>query len=94
MNKIFDSSSAGKTQSLEQGIKLESGLKHVNYSQCITNTENNLSLSQEIDPDNIAKTKKFLDGAIVIAWRDAMTNSRPPALTRTRWVWRLASTLR
>lgn len=43
-----------------------------------------------IDADSIAKTQKLLDQAIVLAWRDIKSNRRPPALTRTRWVWRLA----
>lgn len=44
----------------------------------------------KVDADNVAKTRKLLDGAIALAWRDVMTNRRPPALTPTRWVWRLA----
>jgi hypothetical protein len=40
--------------------------------------------------DALAKTQKFLDRAIVLAWRDVKSNRRPPALTPTRWVWRLA----
>jgi hypothetical protein len=43
-----------------------------------------------IDADSIAKTQKLLDRAIVLAWRDIKSSRRPPALTRTRWVWRLA----
>jgi hypothetical protein len=43
-----------------------------------------------IDADSIAKTQKLLDQAIVLAWRDIKSERRPPALTRTRWVWRLA----
>lgn len=43
-----------------------------------------------IDADSIAKTQKLLDKAIVLAWRDIKSSRRPPALTRTRWVWRLA----
>jgi hypothetical protein len=43
-----------------------------------------------IDADSIAKTRKLLDRAIVLAWRDIKSNSRPPALTATRWVWRMA----
>lgn len=43
------------------------------------------------DASSKAKTRKLLDGAIALAWRDVMTNRRPPALTPTRWVWRLAA---
>jgi hypothetical protein len=43
-----------------------------------------------IEADSIAKTQKLLDRAIVLAWRDIKSSRRPPALTRTRWVWRLA----
>jgi len=43
-----------------------------------------------IDADSIAKTQKLLDRAIVLAWRDIKSSRRPPDLTRTRWVWRLA----
>ncbi len=43
-----------------------------------------------IDADSIAKTQKLLDKAIVLAWRHIKSNRRPPALTCTRWVWRLA----
>jgi len=43
------------------------------------------------DADNIAKTRKLLDGAIAVA-RSAISSSvRPPALTHTRWIWRLAA---
>lgn len=43
-----------------------------------------------IDADTLAKTRKQLDTAIVSAWHTVKTNRRPPALTPTRWVWRLA----
>ncbi|MBW4568767.1 MAG: hypothetical protein KME31_12290 [Tolypothrix carrinoi HA7290-LM1] len=43
-----------------------------------------------IDADSIAKTQKLLDRAIALAWRDIKSSRRPPDLTRTRWVWRLA----
>ncbi|KYC41645.1 hypothetical protein WA1_16490 [Scytonema hofmannii PCC 7110] len=43
-----------------------------------------------IDADSIIKTQKLLDRAIVLAWRDIKSSRRPPDLTRTRWVWRLA----
>ncbi|MEC4811683.1 MAG: hypothetical protein SAK29_00100 [Scytonema sp. PMC 1069.18] len=48
------------------------------------------SAPKMIDANSIAKTQKMLDRAIVLAWRDVKTSRRPPALTRTRWVWRLA----
>ncbi len=40
---------------------------------------------------NIATTRKLLDGAIAAAKYAVNTDVRPPALTATRWVWRLAS---
>ena len=43
-----------------------------------------------IDAATLAKTRKQLDTAIVSAWHTVKTNRRPPALTPTRWVWRLA----
>lgn len=43
-----------------------------------------------IDADTIAKTRKLLDGAIVLAWKDAKSNHRPPAFTRAQWTWQLA----
>lgn len=43
-----------------------------------------------IDAGSVAKTQKFLDRAIVYAWYTVKSERRPPALTRTRWVWRLA----
>ncbi len=43
-----------------------------------------------IEADNVAKTQKLLDRAIALAWRDIKSDRRPPALTSTRWVWRMA----
>jgi pyrroloquinoline quinone (PQQ) biosynthesis protein C len=40
---------------------------------------------------DIAGTQKLLDKAIVMARRDVKSSRRPPALTPTRWVWRLAA---
>lgn len=37
-----------------------------------------------------ATARKLLDGAIVAAKSSVSSLSKPPALTRTRWVWRLA----
>ena len=39
---------------------------------------------------SIATTRKLLDGAIAAAKYTINSNVRPPALTATRWVWRLA----
>ncbi|BAZ47633.1 hypothetical protein NIES4103_02350 [Nostoc sp. NIES-4103] len=44
----------------------------------------------KIDADKIAKTQKLLDRAIAYAWHTVKSDRRPPKLTRTRWVWRLA----
>ncbi|MBU7583612.1 MAG: hypothetical protein KAF91_11990 [Nostoc sp. TH1S01] len=43
-----------------------------------------------IEADTLTKTKKLLDHAIVSAWHAVKSDRRPPALTPTRWVWRLA----
>lgn len=40
--------------------------------------------------DSAAKTGKLLDGAVAHAWSTMKSRHRPPALTRRRWVWRLA----
>ncbi|WP_236147047.1 hypothetical protein [Scytonema millei] len=45
---------------------------------------------KSVDASNKAKTQKQLDGAIALAWSRVKTRRRPPALTPTRWVWRLA----
>jgi hypothetical protein len=37
-----------------------------------------------------ATTRKLLDGAILAAKNTVLSSSRPPALNRSRWVWRLA----
>lgn len=50
----------------------------------------NSSRQKIIDADAVAKTRKLLDGAIVSAWHAVKSDRRPPALTPTRWVWRLA----
>jgi hypothetical protein len=43
-----------------------------------------------IDADSVAKIQKVLDRAIVSARYAVKSDRRPPALTPTRWVWRLA----
>ena len=40
---------------------------------------------------SIATTRQLLDGAIAAAKYAIKSNLRPPALTSTRWIWRLAS---
>ena len=45
---------------------------------------------KSVNADSVAKTRKLLDGAIALAWHHVKSNRRPPALTPTRWVWRLA----
>ena len=39
---------------------------------------------------SLATTQKLLDGAIAAAKYATQSNVKPPALTPTRWVWRLA----
>lgn len=43
-----------------------------------------------IDADTLAETRKLLNNAIVSAWYAVKSERRPPDLTPTRWVWRLA----
>jgi hypothetical protein len=43
-----------------------------------------------IDADTLAETRKLLNNAIVCAWYAVKSERRPPSLTPTRWVWRLA----
>lgn len=45
---------------------------------------------QMVGAGSAATTRKLLDGAIALARSAVSSSSRPPALTRTRWVWRLA----
>jgi hypothetical protein len=40
--------------------------------------------------DTIARTQKLLDRAIAYAWHTVKSDRRPPKLTPTRWVWRMA----
>ena len=42
------------------------------------------------ETSNIATTQKLLDGAIAAAKYTVNSDARPPKLTATRWVWRLA----
>ncbi|WP_414561819.1 MULTISPECIES: hypothetical protein [unclassified Anabaena] len=44
-----------------------------------------------IDTETLTNTRKLLNNAIISAWYAAKTERRPPALTPTRWVWRLAA---
>jgi len=48
------------------------------------------SARRTADTDSVAKIRQLLDGAIALAWKDVKPYRRPPALTRARWVWRLA----
>ena len=50
----------------------------------------NLTRVHRPDLGTAAKTRKLLDGAVAFAKRAVSSSSRPPALSRTRWVWRLA----
>jgi pyrroloquinoline quinone (PQQ) biosynthesis protein C len=42
------------------------------------------------DANKIANTQKLLDRAIAYAWHTVKSDRRPPKLTPTRWVWRMA----
>ncbi|MEH1815254.1 MAG: hypothetical protein V7K26_33560 [Nostoc sp.] len=48
------------------------------------------SVSKISDAESIAQTQKLLDRAIAYAWHTVKSDRRPPKLTRTRWVWRMA----
>ncbi|WP_414564797.1 MULTISPECIES: hypothetical protein [unclassified Anabaena] len=50
-----------------------------------------IPVGKGIDTASIADTQKLLDKAIADAWHTVKTDRRPPKLTRTRWVWRLAA---
>lgn len=45
---------------------------------------------QMLGAGNLVTTQKLLDGVISAAFRDTRSNRKPPAMTATRWVWRLA----
>jgi hypothetical protein len=45
----------------------------------------------KVSASNTAKIRDHLDGAIVFAWNTVKSNRKPPALTCTRWLWRLAA---
>lgn len=44
-----------------------------------------------IDTETLTNTRKLLNSAIISAWYAVKSERRPPALTPTRWVWRLAA---
>jgi hypothetical protein len=45
---------------------------------------------ERVDVTSVATTKKLLDGAIAFARKGESSNSKLPALSPWRWVWRLA----
>ncbi|MEA5507310.1 hypothetical protein VB735_30295 [Halotia wernerae UHCC 0503] len=76
---------------------------YISANEVVVETANSTSLDQPehpkndnsfvqnmIDADTLAKTRKLLNNSIVNAWHAVKTDRRPPALTPTRWVWRLA----
>jgi len=65
---------------------LEEFLKRKQPLQSIENSPGYKAYSKS----SIATTRKLLDGAIVAARRTVSPSIRPPALTRLRWIWRLA----
>lgn len=46
--------------------------------------------TKKMSADSTAKIQQQLDGAILSAWNSVNSNGKPPTLTRTRWIWRLA----
>lgn len=59
------------------------------FNESSTKSSDRLT-TKKIKADTAAKIQQQLDGAILFAWNSVQSNSKPPALTRTRWVWRLA----
>lgn len=47
-------------------------------------------IRQMVGAGSVATTRKLLDGAIAFARSTVSSSSRPPALSRLRWIWRLA----
>ena len=56
---------------------------------CPTSAEDRFAHPMECT-GSFATTQRLLDGAITAAKYAIKSNARPPALTPTRWVWRLA----
>lgn len=49
-----------------------------------------LYVTNVIDAETLTKTQKLLDSAIISARNAVKSKRKPPILTPTRWVWRLA----
>ena len=60
------------------------------YQSTSVNSEKGFA-AKKVDLEKVAKARKLLDGAIALAWKNVKLKRKPPALTPTRWVWRLAS---
>lgn len=82
---------------------IDTELTHISSDEVVVETANRTRLHQPehagmgysftqkmIDVDTLAETRKLLNNAIVSAWYAVKSERRPPALTPTRWVWRLA----
>jgi hypothetical protein len=71
----------------------ETALKTANSNQRHQSTSTGSSdrtVSNLSHAEKIAQTQKLLDRAIAYAWHTVKSDRRPPKLTRTRWVWRMA----
>lgn len=53
-------------------------------------TANRAWLHRPGSAGSVATTRKLLDGCVASAHSAVSSRDRPPALTRTRWIWRLA----
>lgn len=60
---------------------------YVGLNEC---TDSDRIATEKITSDSTAEIQKHLDGAIVSAWNSVRSSSKLPALTRVRWVWKLA----
>ena len=97
-DKIFCADQARNTQSRANFTNFE--WAQISPSKTIVATEDHVWLYHPQSTDyfaqpmdclgNIATTRKLLDGAIAAAKYAVNSDVRPPALTATRWVWRLA----
>ncbi|MEH1864326.1 MAG: hypothetical protein V7K69_04670 [Nostoc sp.] len=71
----------------------ETAINTANYTQRHRRTSvgsSDRTASNMSHAERMAETQKLLDRAIADAWYTVKSDRRPPKLTPTRWVWRLA----
>ncbi|BAY50029.1 hypothetical protein SAMD00079811_76580 (plasmid) [Scytonema sp. HK-05] len=83
---LIDTQSAGF---VADEVVVKAGKRNWVYQPTVAETGDRFA-PKKIDADSVAKTRKLLDGAVAYAWKTVKSKRKPPALTRTRWVWRLA----